>query len=203
MFEGSAERDLVGVLEVTTDRQTAGELGDPKAQRQEHPHEVGRSRLALKVRIGGDDDLGDDAILQSPEQFLDAQLIGTDTRERTDRPTEHVIPAAELSRALDRHDVLALLHHTQHRGVAPRIGADAAFGLDRDVAAHDAEVNPGLGLDEGRGEALDILGVGVEQMEGDALSALGTDARQLAELLDEILDHALVHLTQPSPQATR
>src|SRR5689334_13406358 len=60
-LERAAEGELVGVLEVAADGQSAGELADPQAERRQHADEVGRGGLALGVGVGRDDDLGDDA----------------------------------------------------------------------------------------------------------------------------------------------
>ena len=54
-------------------------------------------------------------------------------------PPEHVVPAAELARLLDRDDVLRLLDHAQHRHVAARVAADPALLVGGDVAADVAE----------------------------------------------------------------
>src|SRR5690606_32592082 len=83
-LEGAAERDLVGVLEVAADGKTAGQLGDLEVERHEHAHQIGRGRLALEVRVGGDDDLGDRAVLEPAEQLLDPQLVRADPRDRAD-----------------------------------------------------------------------------------------------------------------------
>ena len=57
--ERPPEGDLVGVLEVATDRQPAGQSGDAQARSAQHPGEVRRRRLALEVGVGGQDHLGD------------------------------------------------------------------------------------------------------------------------------------------------
>ena len=56
-FEGTAERELVGVLEVAAHRQPARDPGDPHAERLEQPAEVQRGGLALDVRVRAEDDL--------------------------------------------------------------------------------------------------------------------------------------------------
>src|SRR5690606_34915625 len=48
-------------------------------------------------------------------------------------------------------------------------------------------------------EAPYVGGLGLEDVEGYPLRALGTDARQPAEFVDEVLNHAFVHGTLPSP----
>ena len=45
--------------------------------------------------------------------------------------------------------------------------------------------------------------IGVQQMERDALGRLGADARQLAELVDEVLDDAFIHAAHSSSRGRR
>ncbi|CAM5230530.1 hypothetical protein SANTM175S_10921 [Streptomyces antimycoticus] len=52
-------------------------------------------------------------------------------------------------------------------------------------------------------EAADVGGLGLQDVEGDPLRALGTDAGQPAQLVDEVLDHALVHAFVQSRAAAR
>src|SRR3954453_22550239 len=104
-FEGSPQRDLVGVLEVATCRKSTRQTGQAQAHPGEHPGEVGRSGLPLEVRVGRQDDLRDGAVVEPAEQLLDAQLVRPDAFDRRDRTTEHVVAALELTGALDGHDV--------------------------------------------------------------------------------------------------
>ena len=128
------------------------------------------------------------------------QVVGADAVDGADRPSEHVVGATELPRALDRHDVLGLLDDTDRRVVAAWVRADPApLGL-RHVAALLAEPHLGLDLGQRRDEPGDLLGVGLEQVEGDALRALGTDARESAELVDQVLHRAFVHPCSLCPE---
>ena len=56
-FEGPAQRQLVGVLQVATDRQAAGDARHPHAERLQQPGEVQRGGLALGVGVRAEDDL--------------------------------------------------------------------------------------------------------------------------------------------------
>ena len=104
--------------------------------------EICRSRVALDVGIGGQDDLGDGAVVEPGHQLADAQLLGTDAVERRDRAAEHVVAAPELAGALDRDDVLGLLDDADQGGVAARVAADPALLGLGDVAADLAEPAP-------------------------------------------------------------
>src|SRR3954451_1753466 len=105
-LERSAERDLVGVLEVAADRQAGGDPGDLQAHRPQQPGEVGGRGLPLEVGVGRDDDLGDHAVGEPGHQLTGAQVVRPDAVDRADRAAQHVVPAAELARLLDRDDVL-------------------------------------------------------------------------------------------------
>src|SRR4051794_15845355 len=56
-LESTTERQLVGILQIPTDRQPGGEPGDAQAHRLEQPREVGGGRLTLEVRVRRQDDL--------------------------------------------------------------------------------------------------------------------------------------------------
>src|SRR5256885_15129704 len=71
--------------------------------------------------------------------------------------------------------------------------ADAALVRLRDVATDAAEPHLVLHPDERAGQPSDVGRLGREQVERDALGALRTDAGQPAQLVDQILDGALVH----------
>src|SRR3954470_23005548 len=54
-LEGATQRDLVGVLEITTDGQAASQTGDRDAHRLDQQSQVRGRGLALGVRVGGED----------------------------------------------------------------------------------------------------------------------------------------------------
>src|SRR5450759_3420987 len=106
---------------------------------------------------------------------------------------------AELAGPLDRHNVLGLLDDTDAGQVATRVKADAALLGLGDVATDAAEADLVLDLHQCIDESPHIDGISLQQMERNALCALGTDARQPAELVDEVLDHAFIHLSSLCP----
>src|SRR5215218_108403 len=195
--EGAAEGNLVGVLEVAADRQAARDAGDPDAERREQAGQVHRGRLPLDVGVGGQDHLADPVRLQAGQQLPDPQVVGTHPLDRADRPAEHVVAAAELLGPLDRDQVAGLLDHADQARVAPRVPADAAEVALGHVPADAAEVDPGLDLLDGPCQALGVGRLDLEQVEGDPLGALGPDPGQPAELVDQVLDGAFVHVTAP------
>src|SRR5665648_249080 len=197
-LEGTPQRDLIGVLQVSPDGQARGQSRHLQSHRDEHPSEVGGGRLPLDVRIHCQDHLGDCAVGQPGHQLGDPEVVRADAGDRVDGPAEHVVPAAELPRALDRDDVLRLLDHADGGQRAPRVPADPAVLLLGDVAADAAELDARLHVEEHLGQPLDVLGVFREQVEGDPLGALGTDPGQSPKLVDQVLDLSLIHISEPT-----
>src|SRR5579859_5274426 len=194
-LEGPPQRHLVGVLQVTADGQAAGRPGYLQPERLAQPGQVRRGRLALEVRVSGQDQLRHVPVGEPGHQLGDPQVLGPDAVHRADRPAEHVVPAAELADLLDRRHVLGLFYHADHRRVPPRVQADPALVVLGDVAARAAELDLLDDLDQRRREAADILGVSRQQVERDPQGALRADPGQLAELVDQVLDDSLVHLS--------
>src|SRR4051794_8265685 len=192
-FERSPQGDLVGVLEVATYRKSTRQTRHAQAHPGQHAREVRRGGLALEVRVGGQDHLGDRPVGQPAEQLLDPQLVRSDSFDRRDGAPEDVVAALELTGALDRHDVLGLLDHTDHGRVASWVTADAAGLLLRHVAAHGAETDLVLDLDEDLGEPAHVGGGGLEQVEREPLGALRAHTGQPPELVDEVRDDPFVH----------
>ena len=110
-----------------------------------------------------------------------------------------MVAPTELAGPFDGHHVLGLLDDADTGQVTTRIQADAAFLGFGHVSADAAETDLLLDLHQRGDEPFDIDSVGLEQMERDALRALGTDARQSSELVDQVLDHAFIHIGEPIP----
>src|SRR4051794_19421455 len=192
-LERPPQGDLVGVLQVPTDGQPAGETGDREPHRGHQAGQVGGGRLALDVRVGRDNEPGAGAAHQPGHELLAPQVVGSHTVDRADRAAEHVVAPAELTGALDGHDVLGLLDDAQHVVDPPRVAADPALLGLGDVVAGHAEADLLLHPGQRRDQPADVGGLRREQVERDPLGALGPDARQPPELVDQILDGALVH----------
>ena len=200
-FEGSGERDLVGVFEVSSDGQARGEPRDRHAQGHEEADEVGGRGLSLDVRVGGEDDFRDGAVAQPLDELADAKVFGPDPLDGVDGASQDVVAAAEFAGSLDGHDVFGLFDHADHRAEAALVGADGAdVGLG-DVSADLAEPHALLDFEQGVGERLNLGGVFVEDVEGDALGALGADPGQVSEFVDELLDGAVVDSRHLLPSA--
>src|SRR5262245_11186208 len=89
--ERTAQRHLVGVLQVATYRQSTRQTRHAQAERLEHAGEVRRSRLALEIGVGREDHLGDRPVGEAHHQLADPQLLRADPVDRRDRPAEHVV----------------------------------------------------------------------------------------------------------------
>src|SRR6266542_3145681 len=175
-LEGLAQGDLVGVLEVASDREAAGQAGHPDAGGLQQRGHVHRRRVALQVRVRGQDDLDHAVALDAVEELLDAEVLGADAVERA-----------------DRGDVFRFLDNADRGDVAAGVAADPAqLGL-RDVAALVAEAHEVLGpLDDLRQPA-GLVRRRLHQVERQALRGLRPDARKPGQLVDEVLDRPLVH----------
>src|SRR5665647_1732078 len=198
-FKGPTESDLVGVLQVSTDRQPGGQTRDLEVHGAQQAGQVGGRRLSLEVGVGGDDDLADVSIGQPGQQLLDPQVVRTNPFDRADRTAEHVVAPPELAGPLDSHDVLGLFDDADTGQVTTGVQADAALFGFGDVAADVAEADLLLDLHQRFDEPVHIDRVGPQQMERDALRALGTDAWKSSELVDQVLDHAFIHSGEPIP----
>src|SRR6266511_4224511 len=160
-FKRPSECDLVGVVEVTAYRKSTSQSGHAQPHRPQQPAQIRRGGLALEVRVGGQDDLGDLPAGQPLHQLLDPQLVRPDALDGRDRPAQHVVPAAELPGALDRHHVLGLLDHADRGEVAARVPADPALRLLGHVADL-AELDLLLDLDQDVRQSFDVGRVGRE-----------------------------------------
>ena len=156
-LEGTTEGDLVGILQAATDRQTGGRVaGDPQTQGPQEPRKVRGGGLALEVRVGRDDHLGDLAGGQPGHQLGEPQVVGADAFDEADGAAEHVVAAAELAGALDGHDVLGLLDDTEQavsRRGSGQIRHSSSWATLPQVSA---EADPGLDLGERVDQALHV-----------------------------------------------
>ena len=181
-LERPDQGDLVGVLEVATDRQAAGDPADHPDHRLEALGEVHRGRLALEGRVGGHDHLDErlavaGGCVGALEQLADPQPIRADAVDRRDRAVEDVVEALELARPLEGEDVERLLDDAQAGLVAARVAADRTERLIADVEAAVAEDDLVADVDERRGERARLGVLGPQQVEGQPLGGLRADAR--------------------------
>ena len=104
-----------------------------------------------------------------------------------------MVAAGEGTGAFNRHDILGLLDHAQHRRVAALITANRAQLRLGDVAALLAEAHARLHRGNRIGQARHIGSVRIQNVKSDALSRLGAHAGEASELVNEVLYCTLVH----------
>ena len=99
-----------------------------------------------------------------------------------------MVEAAEFTGALDRADVGCLFDDTDQRRITPRIAADHAELIFREVEAAFAGMNADAQGNQCFGEPVTLLRWLLEQMIREAKRRLAADAWQLGELGSEIVD---------------
>ena len=127
-----------------------------------------------------------------------ADLILAAVRDASDRAhalasAKHVIPAAELAGALHRDDILGLFHDADDRLVPARIAADAALHVLGNVEAGLTELHRVLDQLQSCGEPEYVVRLGGQDVKSKPLRTFRPDARQPAELVDQVLDRTFVH----------
>ena len=184
------QRDAVDVLEVAAHRQPARQPGDPHALAREQLLDVGGGHLALHGGIGGEDDLAHAAVPHPGHQMLQPERLGPDAVERREPAAQHVVAAAEIGGPVHHLHRGGLLHDAEQRRVAPRVLADGAGLLLREVAALVARPHALAHRDQRGREPPRLFGGLLEQMKGEALSRLAADPRKPGELRDQRVDGA-------------
>src|SRR5574337_624786 len=179
------KRHLVGVLQVTAHRQAASDSRDPNGERFQQTREVHRRRLALDVRIRGQDHLFDLPSIQALQKGLGRELVWTTPLQRRQRPPQYVVPSLEAGSLLDSPQVVGLFHHAQRRSVSSRVGANGALLALRDVVADRTALDPLLQLDNGLGQRNRLLLGGFEEVEGQALGGFRANAGKADQLADQ------------------
>lgn len=82
-FECTAEGDLVGVLKISTDRQTTCEARNRDPQRSDHPGQVGSGCFALEVGISRKNDFGDSIVGKPGKKLSNSQIVRTDAIDQS------------------------------------------------------------------------------------------------------------------------
>ncbi len=96
---GPGQGELIGVFEIAPHGQPVGGPGDPGREGRERSLEVERRRLALDVRVGGDDDLADGLIPHPVQQLLDVDLLRPDASTSNADSTTHNTDASRRGEA--------------------------------------------------------------------------------------------------------
>ena len=153
---------------------------DAHARRLDQSREVQRRRFTFDRRIGGDDHFLYVGV-QSREQLLQLELIGTDAVQRRQRSMENVIAAAELARPLDGEQIGHRLDDAEQLRVALGIGADCARILRGEIAARRAQAHFAFERRERLGQLARVLRRRLEDMKSEPLRGLLAHAGELRE----------------------
>ena len=132
----SSQRDLIRIFQFITD-------GDASGQNRQF-HRV-RLQLSGDIEIGG---ISLHRTAQSQEhllhptsshpfhEFVNSQIRGSNSFNRRDYTTEHMIKPIELLRVLHSHHILDVLHDADQRGISFCIGANGTYIGITDIMAH-------------------------------------------------------------------
>src|SRR5690625_1860639 len=181
--KSAPEGDFIGVFQIAAHWQARRQPRHRQPHRFEHARQIRSGGFTFQVWIGGDNYFVYFAAGQAREQLPHPQVIWPHALDRADCPTQHVIAAAELTRALDCDHVFGLFHHANDFFCAFGIGADPALFTFGNVPANFTKSHPPLDLVERFREPRYVLRLGLQNEKSDALSAFGPDSRQPTELV--------------------
>lgn len=138
----AAEGELVGVLEVVSDGDTAGEGADTEVgDLLEEAVDVKIGRIALHGGAEGEEDFLHPLILYPLRQVIKEEVIGADAVDGRDEATEDVVPPVVAPRLLYRQHLTHALDDADEPGVASGVAADGAELLIADIVALAAVVD--------------------------------------------------------------
>jgi hypothetical protein len=173
--EGPSEGHFVGVLEVPSYGEAARERRDPYRQVLHLLRDKQCGRLARRVRVGRDDELGCAFISDPFQQLGYPQVLGFDPVQRRQGPAEDVVEASVLVGPFYGTDIVGVFHDANYRPVATGVAADLTLlGLGQ-VEAAPARFDLLLDLLQRLGEPDGVLFLAPDDVEGDALGAPRSD----------------------------
>ncbi|NJM07898.1 hypothetical protein HC891_19470 [Candidatus Gracilibacteria bacterium] len=184
-FEGRAEGVGVSPFQITAGRQAARRAGNAQPQRGKIFQQQKRRRLALGIRVRGQNDFVDRLAFNTSDKFVDFQVFAVHPFERRDMPMQHVVETAIAAGALDGQYVERLFHHTDLRAVAALAHADRAVVAGGDIEAAFAERHLLLHLYDRLGQHTRLLIAGAQQEKGEPGCGFGANAGQTAERIDQ------------------
>ena len=123
------ERALVEIVELAAHGQAVGELGDPDREGLEPLGEVMGGGLALERRVHRQHHLVDAAGGDARDEPVDAEILGPHPLERRKPSAQHVEPAGEQPRAVERPEVGDFLDDAE-QPVSRRGSAQTVQGSD-------------------------------------------------------------------------
>ena len=155
--------------------------------------EIRSRRLAGHRRIRREDDLRDAVLFDARKQPVDSKVAGLDAVERRQRPAEDVVEAAVLARALDRDDVHRLLDDADDGAVTTCVRADAQSSSSVRLPHSRQNRTRAFTSSIARDSSSASSGRVVKDVKREPLCRAPTDARELRQLRDEVLDGRAEH----------
>src|SRR5579883_1082236 len=168
-FEGAAERPLVGVLQVATNRQATCEARDFERQGLEFLLQIVGGVLAFKVRIGSQNHLAHGALLHTLQQFLDAQIFWPNAFDGRERAMQNMIQALIGACLLQGQHIQRLLDYADHLLVSVGIATYQAGINLGDVETARAIDDAFLHAHDRLGQTTRLIGGTAQKEEGEAL----------------------------------
>src|SRR5919112_6349297 len=124
--EGPAQGDLVRVLQVPADGEAARQSRHPDGQVVDLLRDKERRRLAGRVRVGRDDELGGPFFADAFEELGYTEVFWFYSVQRGEGAAKDVVEAAVLVGAFHRADIVGVFDHADHRLVAAGGAGDIA-----------------------------------------------------------------------------
>jgi len=85
--------------------------------------EIDGGGLAFDRRVRRQDHLFDIALIDSPHQIANPQLLGADSEQRRDGAMQHMVDAVEVPRLFNGADIGRFFYNADHLMIASRIAA--------------------------------------------------------------------------------
>ena len=188
VFERASDGYVIRVFEIATQRHPGSDARDCDFDVAEAIRDVVRRGVALGIRVGRENHLGNVLAACAALEFADAELVGADAVDRGKRSAEHVIVAAEAAAALDGHQIGGLLDDTDVGAIPACIAADAARRGVREVEAFLAEDRVALQARDGVAEFGEQLVGSAKQEEGQPRGRLLADPGKSLQAFNEAID---------------
>lgn len=183
--QGTAEGDLVGVLDLVADGNTARKLGDAHVGvGSEAPVKVEVGGLPLHRCAQGQNDLMDLSGGDAPDKGVDLKLVGSDSVHRRNDTAKHMVETAVLPGVLETHHVLDTLDHADRRSVAALIGTDRTDLCLGNVVTERTVADTPPHSDDRLAESHARLLVAAENVESETQSGFPPDSGQTRKFGD-------------------
>ena len=155
--------------------------GDSNTALPKPPRNIMRCRLTLHVRVSGNNQLCNIAVLDARLKLCQMEALRASSLKRGKRPAQHMVHAAKLTAALDGKNIHGILDNTDNGGVATGIATNRANPTFSDKKTGWADSDNFLDSKECVGKSCDLLSRSTQAVKCQALGSLGTNAREFAK----------------------